>query len=343
VKKIDEKGRVVGLRKSSDKTEKTVLVTGGAGFLGSHLCTRLLKQNARVICADNLLSGRISNIAPLMTHPNFTFVEHDVIERMDVTGPLDEIYNMACPASPPRYQADPIHTFKTSVLGAINLLELARETGARILQASTSEVYGDPNISPQPEGYHGNVNTFGPRSCYDEGKRGAETLFHDYAERHGVSTKIARIFNTFGPNMRPSDGRVVSNFVIQALEGKDITVYGAGEQTRSFCYADDLLDGLMALMASPDEVNIPVNIGNPEEFTVKELAYTVLKLTGSRSKIRYEPLPVDDPQQRRPDITRAKALLGWSPRISMQEGLKRTIPYFESELRGQAAGKAVAR
>ncbi|KAJ54947.1 NAD-dependent dehydratase [Actibacterium mucosum KCTC 23349] len=335
--------RVVGLDRRAETRQKTVLITGGAGFLGSHLCQRLLAEGAKILCVDNLLSGRVTNISALMQHPDFSFWEHDVVDPLHIDGPLDEIYNMACAASPPRYQADPIHTFKTSALGAINLLDLAREKGARILQASTSEVYGDPNISPQSEDYFGNVNTFGPRSCYDEGKRSAETLFHDYAERHGVDIKIARIFNTYGPNMRASDGRVVSNFVIQALKGKPITVYGKGEQTRSFCFVDDLVDGLIRLMAAPAEVNFPINIGNPVEFTVRELAEIVLEKTGSRSALQFHPLPQDDPLQRRPDITRAEALLGWHPHVSLEKGLQQTIAYFQSELERKSARGAVGR
>lgn len=341
VKDSDWKGQVIGLKRDANRTRKTIVITGGAGFLGSHLCRRLLTPRTRVICVDSLLSGRVSNIAALMQRPNFTFIEHDVIAPLHLEGPVDEIYNMACAASPPRYQADPIHTFKTSALGAINLLDLAQEKGARILQASTSEVYGDPNISPQPEDYFGNVNTFGPRSCYDEGKRSAETLFHDYAERCGVPTKIARIFNTYGPNMRASDGRVVSNFVMQALQDRPITIYGAGQQTRSFCYVDDLVEGLIRLMAAPPEVNFPINLGNPHEFTIKELAYQVLHQTGSRSKLVYKPLPQDDPKQRRPDITRAKTLLKWQPKIALANGLRATIRYFEEDLARKAAATLV--
>lgn len=341
MKDSDWNGQVIGLKRNAKPSRKTIVITGGAGFLGSHLCRRLLTATTRIVCVDNLLSGRISNIAPLLQDPNFTFIEHDVITPLRLDGPVDEIYNMACAASPPRYQADPIHTFKTSALGAINLLDLAQEKGARILQASTSEVYGDPNVSPQPEDYFGNVNTFGPRSCYDEGKRSAETLFHDYAERCDVPTKIARIFNTYGPNMRASDGRVISNFVIQALQGAPITIYGEGQQTRSFCYVDDLVDGLIRLMGSPAEVNFPVNLGNPLEFTIKELAYQVLRQTGSRSSLVYKPLPQDDPKQRRPDITRAKTLLRWQPKIALEDGLRNIIRYFEEELARKAAASLV--
>jgi UDP-glucuronate decarboxylase len=305
-----------------------VLVTGGAGFVGGHLCDRLVAEGHTVICLDNLLTGRIANIQHLMDHPRFRFVQHDVIEPLPNLGPLDQIYNLACAASPKKYQADPIHTFKTNVLGAINLLEMAARTNACILQSSTSEVYGDPTISPQPESYHGNVNTVGPRSCYDEGKRAVETLFHDFHQTQGVRTRIARIFNTYGPGMCPTDGRVISNFVVQALFGTDITVYGDGSQTRSFCFISDLLDGLTALMAAADSLCAPVNLGNPVEFTMNELAQTVRDQVGSGSHIRHLELPVDDPKQRKPDISAARAHLGWSPKVSLAEGLANTIPYF---------------
>ena len=312
---------------------QSIIVTGGAGFLGSQLCKALVGQGHRVLSVDNLLSGRMDNIADLTGEPNFAFRWHDVVQPLAVTGPVDEIYNLACVASPPAYQSDPIHTFKTSVLGAINMLELAQAKGARILQASTSEVYGDPDISPQSEGYFGNVNSYGPRSCYDEGKRAAETLFHDFNERKGVATRIARIFNTYGPNMRPDDGRVVSNFATQAVQGEDLTIYGDGSQTRSFCYVDDMIDGLIRLMAAPDGLSRPINLGNPEEFTVRALARKILAFTGARSRIVFRDLPVDDPHQRRPDITTARAFLSWHPTISLTQGLARTIPYFETELK----------
>ncbi|NCO87766.1 MAG: SDR family oxidoreductase [Rhodobacterales bacterium] len=323
-------------RRTNSKTSdlrRTVLVTGGAGFLGSQLCDRHVALGDEVICVDNLETGRLQNIAHLLDRPNFRFVRHDVVDAFDVDEPIHLIYNLACPASPEKYQIDPIRTFKTSVYGAMNLLELARQKEAQILQASTSEIYGDPLVSPQPESYWGNVNSFGPRSCYDEGKRAAETLFHDFRERHGVRTRIARIFNTYGPRMDPRDGRVVSNFVTQALRGDDITIYGDGQQTRSFCYVDDLLDGLMALMASPADIRTPVNIGNPGEFTMRELADIVLRKTRSVSRMVFKPLPKDDPRQRRPDIRLARELLDWSPKIALNDGLDPTIAYFAAELR----------
>jgi len=312
---------------------KTIIVTGGAGFLGSYLCRLLVDASHMVICVDDLSTGRMHNIAPLQGRINFTFIHHDVVNPLSLPGPVDEIYNLACPASPPKYQIDPIHTFKTSVFGAINMLDLAMDKGARILQASTSEVYGDPEISPQPESYTGSVNTVGPRSCYDEGKRAAETLFHDYHARHGVEIRIARIFNTYGPNMSPDDGRVVSNFIMQALRGDDLTVYGTGLQTRSFCYRDDQIAGLMALMAALPGTVMPINIGNPEEFTMLELAQKVLALTESSSRLVFRDLPVDDPRQRRPEITFAKRYLGWQPTIGLDEGLARTTEHFQNELR----------
>lgn len=317
----------------SAPSEKRIIVTGGAGFVGSHLCDRLIAQGHNILCVDNLETGRMANIEHLTAHPRFEFRLHDVIVPLQVSGDVHEIYNLACPASPPKYQIDPIHTFKTSVVGALNLLDLAREKEARILQASTSEVYGDPEISPQVEDYRGSVNTFGPRACYDEGKRGAETLFHDYNDRYGVVTKIARIFNTYGPRMNPDDGRVVSNFIMQALTGRDITIYGNGAQTRSFCYVDDLVAGLIALMATPPERVSPVNLGNPGEFTILELARLVLDKTGASSGLVFETLPVDDPRQRRPDISRAAAWLGWAPTVPLSEGLDRTIAHFTQELR----------
>jgi len=302
-----------------------VLVTGGAGFLGSHLCDRLIKEGNYVICVDNLFTGSKDNIKHLLSNPNFEFIEHDVIEPLYVE--VDQIYNLACPASPPHYQYDPIKTAKTSVFGALNMLGLAKRTGARILQASTSEVYGDPEVHPQPESYRGCVNTIGIRSCYDEGKRMAETLFFDYHRQHKVDIRIIRIFNTYGPRMNPNDGRVVSNFIVQALKGEDITVYGDGTQTRSFCYVDDLIEGMYRLMNTEDFTG-PVNIGNPGEFTMLELANKVIELTGSKSKLVHRPLPSDDPLQRKPVIELAKEKLGWQPTIALEEGLKKTIEYF---------------
>ena len=306
---------------------KTILVTGGAGFLGSHLCDRLINEGNKVICVDNLYTGSLENIKHHMDNPNFSFKEHDVIEPMDVT--VDQIYNLACPASPPHYQADPIKTAKTSVFGALNLLELAKKNNARILQASTSEVYGDPQVHPQPESYRGYVNTIGIRSCYDEGKRMAETLFFDYHRQHNVDIRVMRIFNTYGPRMNPNDGRVVSNFIVQAINGEDITIYGDGTQTRSFCYVDDLIEGMYRLMNTEDFTG-PVNIGNPGEFTMLELAKKVIELTGSKSQLVYRPLPSDDPLQRKPVIELAKEKLDWEPTIMLEEGLKKTIEYFKS-------------
>lgn len=302
-----------------------VLVTGGAGFLGSHLCDRLINDGNEVLCVDNLFTGSKDNIRHLMNHPNFEFLRHDVIEPLYVE--VDQIYNLACPASPPHYQWDPIKTAQTSVLGAMNMLGLAKRTKARILQASTSEVYGDPEVHPQPESYWGHVNTIGIRSCYDEGKRMAETLFSDYHRVHGVDTRIIRIFNTYGPRMNPNDGRVVSNFIVQALKGEDITIYGDGTQTRSFCYVDDLIEGMVRMMNN-DEFLGPVNLGNPGEFTMIELAQKVIRLTDSASKIVYRPLPSDDPTQRKPVIDLAKEKLNWEPQIVLDEGLQKTIEYF---------------
>lgn len=309
---------------------KRILVTGGAGFIGSHLCKRLVDEGNDVICVDSLFTGSKQNIQELMGRPNFEFLRHDVTQPLYVE--TDQIYNLACPASPPHYQYDPIHTAKTSVLGAINLLGLAKRTHARILQASTSEVYGDPEVHPQPESYRGCVNPIGIRSCYDEGKRMAETLFFDYHRQHGVDIKVVRIFNTYGPNMNPNDGRVVSNFIVQALKGEDLTVYGDGSQTRSFCYVDDLVEGMVRMMNSREGFTGPVNLGNPGEFTMLELAEKVLALTGSKSKIVHHPLPQDDPTQRRPVIELAKQELGWEPKIMLDEGLKKTVGYFEGEL-----------
>ncbi len=305
---------------------KRVLVTGGAGFVGSFLCERLLEEGADVLCLDNFFTGTRSNIIHLLSNPHFELMRHDVTFPLYVE--VDEIYNLACPASPVHYQYDPVQTTKTSVHGAINVLGLAKRTGAKVLQASTSEIYGDPAVHPQTEDYWGNVNTIGPRSCYDEGKRCAETLFFDYHRQHKLRIKVARIFNTYGPRMHPNDGRVVSNFIMQALRGDDITVYGDGEQTRSFCYVSDLVEGLVKLMNSSDEITGPINLGNPGEFTIKELAETVIDLTGSKSTLIHKPLPQDDPKQRRPDITRAKAQLGWEPTIPLRDGLQKAIPYF---------------
>jgi len=307
--------------------KKTVLVTGGAGFVGSHLCKALLERGNHVVCIDNFISGRLSNIEPLKKNPEFDLLIHDVTEPYNFY--VDEIFNLACPASPIFYQRDPIATYKTTVLGAINALDLALRWNAKIFQASTSEVYGDALVHPQPESYWGNVNPHGVRSCYDEGKRGAESLFFDYRRKHGIRIKVARIFNTYGPNMNIDDGRVVSNFIIQALQNRDITVYGDGLQTRSFCYIDDLIRGMLALMDSDDSVTGPVNLGNPGEFTMLELAEKVLKQTGSKSRLAFLPLPGDDPRLRRPDITLAGELLGWKPEIPLDEGLKRTIEYFK--------------
>jgi UDP-glucuronate decarboxylase len=311
--------------------EKRVLVTGGSGFLGSHLCERLLAEGANVICVDNFFCGTRMNIEHLLDHKRFELIRHDVTFPLYVE--VDEIYNLACPASPIHYQRDPVQTTKTSVHGAINMLGLAKRVRAKILQASTSEVYGDPSVHPQVEEYWGNVNPIGPRSCYDEGKRCAETLFFDYRRQHGIPIKVARIFNTYGPRMHPNDGRVVSNFIVQALLGRDITVYGEGAQTRSFCYADDLVDGLVRLMGSAENVIGPINIGNPTEFTIVELASQVIELARSRSRIVHRPLPQDDPRQRRPDISKAQDILGWTPRVALKDGLVRTIAYFDELLR----------
>ncbi|EEW26445.1 UDP-glucuronic acid decarboxylase family protein [Rhodobacter ferrooxidans] len=310
--------------------QKTILVAGGAGFVGSHLCDALIGAGNHVICVDNLETGRESNVAHLFANPRFSFIRWDIIDPLPIDGPLDQIYNMACAASPPLYQKLPIHTFRTCIEGSYNLLELARQKRARILQSSTSEVYGDPEVSPQSEKYRGAVNTMGPRACYDEGKRAAETLFWEYGAHQGVETRVARIFNTYGPRMNPQDGRVVSNFVVQALTGDDITIYGDGLQTRSFAYVDDLVDGLMRLMAS--DCTQAVNLGNPGEFTMRELADMVLAQTGSKSRLVTRPLPVDDPRQRKPDIRLAQTLLGWSPTVPLEEGLTRTIAHFAAEL-----------
>ncbi len=306
-----------------------ILITGGAGFLGSHLSKRLLKEGHEVICMDNFFTGRKRNILDLVENSNFEIMRHDVTDPFKVE--CDQIYNLACPASPVHYQYNAIKTIKTSVMGAINCLGLAKRVNARVFQASTSEVYGDPTVHPQPEAYWGNVNPIGIRSCYDEGKRCAETLFMDYRRQNGIDVRIARIFNTYGPNMRPDDGRVVSNFIVQALQGHDITVYGEGEQTRSFCYCDDLIEGFIRMM-NHDETIGPMNIGNPSEFTILELAEKVINLTGSQSKIIHESLPSDDPKQRQPDITQARQVLDWEPKYSLDEGLKPTIAYFDKLL-----------
>ncbi len=302
-----------------------ILVTGGAGFLGSHLCDRLLAEGHEVVCLDNLFTGQKRNIAHLLANPRFEFVRHDVIDPFKFE--VDQIYNLACPASPPHYQFNPIKTTKTSVMGAINCLGLAKRVKARVFQASTSEVYGDPQVHPQPEGYWGHVNPVGRRSCYDEGKRCAETLFFDYHRENKVDIRVVRIFNTYGPRMHPNDGRVVSNFIVQALRGEDLTVFGEGTQTRSFCFVDDLIEGFVRFMAQNETVG-PMNLGNPGEFTMLELAELTLKLVGGRSKIVHKPLPADDPRQRQPDIALARRTLGWEPRVPLEEGLRRTIAYF---------------
>ncbi|MCA8904789.1 MAG: SDR family oxidoreductase [Hyphomonas sp.] len=308
-----------------------ILVTGGAGFIGSFLCERLLDTGAEVLCVDNFFTGRRSNVAHLLENPRFEIMRHDITFPLFVE--VDQIYNLACPASPIHYQHDPVQTTKTSVHGAINMLGLAKRVKARILQASTSEVYGDPDVHPQREDYWGNVNPIGIRSCYDEGKRCAETLFFDYYRQHKVQIKVARIFNTYGPRMHPNDGRVVSNFIVQALQGRDITIYGDGRQTRSFCFVSDLVDGLMRLMNSDDAITGPINLGNPGEFTMLELAEKVIELTGSTSKITHKPLPQDDPRKRRPDITRANEQLQWRPKVTLEDGLRPTIEYFREEIR----------
>lgn len=310
---------------------KRILITGGAGFLGSHLCDRLLSDGHEILCVDNFYTGRRANIAHLITNPYFEIMRHDICFPLYVE--VDEIYNLACPASPIHYQFDPVQTTKTSVHGSINVLGLAKRLKVKILQASTSEVYGDPKVHPQPETYWGNVNPIGPRSCYDEGKRCAETLFFDYHRQHKLKIKVARIFNTYGPRMHPNDGRVVSNFIMQSLKGGDITVFGDGSQTRSFCYVDDLIDGMIKLMNSPDDFIGPLNLGNPVEFSILELANRIIELTGSDSKVIFMPLPKDDPLQRKPDISLAQKILQWEPEVSLDEGLKKTITYFKSILK----------
>jgi UDP-glucuronate decarboxylase len=321
--------------------EKRILVTGGAGFLGSHLCERLLADGAIIVCVDNFFTGARRNIEHLLDHKHFEVIRHDVTFPLYVE--VDEIYNLACPASPIHYQHDPVQTTKTSVHGAINMLGLAKRLRAKILQASTSEVYGDPSVHPQPEDYWGHVNPVGPRSCYDEGKRCAETLFFDYRRQHNLQIKVARIFNTYGPRMHPNDGRVVSNFIVQALLGRDITVYGEGLQTRSFCYADDLINGLVRIMDTPADITGPINVGNPSEFTIIELARMVVDLVGSRSRIVHRPLPENDPKQRQPDISLAQELLGWKPRVALKEGLTKTVGYFERLLADQALRTQLAK
>jgi UDP-glucuronate decarboxylase len=315
---------------------KKILVTGGAGFLGSHLCERLLAAGHDILCVDNFFTGTKANVAHLMKHPRFELMRHDITFPLYVE--VDEIYNLACPASPIHYQFDPVQTTKTSVHGAINMLGLAKRVKAKILQASTSEVYGDPEVHPQTEAYWGRVNPVGPRSCYDEGKRCAETLFFDYWRQHRLRIKVTRIFNTYGPRMLPNDGRVVSNFVVQALRGEDITIYGDGEQTRSFCYVDDLIEAVIRVMGTPDDFTGPINIGNPTEFTIRQLAEHVLSLTDSTSQLVFKPLPIDDPKQRQPDIALAKQMLGWSPSVELKNGLEKTISYFRAQL--QAGGVA---
>jgi UDP-glucuronate decarboxylase len=327
-------------QRSPALTERRVLVTGGAGFIGSHLCERLLERGDEVLCVDNFYTGTRRNVQHLLSNPLFELMRHDVCFALYVE--VDEIFNLACPASPVHYQFDPVQTTKVSVHGSINMLGLAKRVKAKVLQASTSEVYGDPTVHPQKEDYWGNVNPIGVRSCYDEGKRCAETLFFDYRRQHRLPIKVARIFNTYGPGMHPNDGRVVSNFIIQALRNEDITIYGAGNQTRSFCYVNDLVDGLLRLMETPDEVTGPINLGNPVEFTIRQLAETVVSLTGSPSKIAYRPLPEDDPRQRCPDIGLAQNLLGWAPRVQLRDGLMKTVEYFERLLRSDPRDERLA-
>jgi len=314
-------------------SRKTVLITGGAGFLGSHLCDRLIAKGHDIICLDNFFTGTKQNIEHLLAHPRFELMRHDITFPLYLE--VDEIYNLACPASPVHYQHDPVQTTKTSVHGAINMLGLAKRLKCRVFQASTSEVYGDPSVHPQTESYWGNVNPIGPRSCYDEGKRCAETLFFDYHRQHRLEIKVARIFNTYGPRMHPNDGRVVSNFVVQALRGEPITIYGDGSQTRSFCYVDDLIEGFVRLMESPPEITGPINLGNPGEFSIRELAELAIEMTGSKSKLTFMPLPQDDPRQRRPDIALAESKLGWQPKVPLREGLGHTITYFDHLLSTQ--------
>ncbi len=317
------------------RRSRRVIITGGAGFIGSHLCDSLLQHGDEVICVDNLYTGSVRNVRPLLNHRNFRFIEHDIREPLRLQGSVDRIYNLACPASPPHYQADPVGTMRTCVIGAINMLELARQKGARFLQASTSEVYGDPEIHPQPESYVGHVNPIGPRACYDEGKRAAEAVIFDYHRLHGLEVKVARIFNTYGPRMLENDGRVVSNFIVQALRGEPITVYGSGQQTRSFCFVDDLIRGLAMLMESPDSVTGPFNLGNPQEMTIEAIAREVLARTGSKSTLQFKALPVDDPKRRKPTIDAARHVLGWQPTIPIEKGIEATIAYFTLSLATQ--------
>ena len=326
---IMTKGAVM---RPSGKMPRRIVVAGGAGFVGGHLCSRLIEDGHQVICIDNFQTGRWCNIEHLQGNDMFSLVTHDIVWPLPDVGKVDEIYNLACAASPNKYQMDPIHTFKTNVIGAMHLLDLAVRDNAKILQSSTSEVYGDPEITPQPEQYRGNVNTMGPRSCYDEGKRAVETLFHDYHHARGARARVVRIFNTYGPGMCPSDGRVISNFVVQALSGNPVTVYGDGQQTRSFCFISDLIDGLMALMAAPDGPVEAVNLGNPGEFTIDELAHNIIATLKSASVVKYLDLPVDDPKQRKPDISKAARYLRWFPKVSLAEGLRVTIPYFATEI-----------
>ena len=309
---------------------KTILITGGAGFIGSHLCRRLIEEENSVICLDNYFTGRKDNISELIKHPNFELMRHDVTFPLYVE--VDEIYNLACPASPIHYQYDPVQTTKTSVHGAINMLGLAKRTGAKIFQASTSEIYGDPTVHPQTEDYKGNVNPIGPRACYDEGKRCAETLFFDYYRQHRVNIRVARIFNTYGPRMRLDDGRVISNFIVQALRSEPVTIYGAGTQTRSFCFIDDLIDAFIRLMGTSDDITGPMNLGNPEEFTIRQLAETIIEMTGSRSELVYSEMPKDDPLQRCPDINLANSILDWNPTTKLKDGLEKTVSYFANNI-----------
>lgn len=317
-----------------DMSRKRILVTGGAGFIGSHLCRRLLEQGAEVLCLDNYYTGTRDNISPLLSQARFEAIRHDVTFPIQLE--IDEIYNLACPASPVHYQFDPVQTIKTNVHGAINVLELAKHCRAKVLQASTSEVYGDPEVHPQPESYHGHVNPIGPRACYDEGKRCAETLFFDYYRQYGVQIKVARIFNTYGPHMRPDDGRVVSNFIVQALANEPLTIFGDGSQTRSFCFVSDLVEGLIRLMETPDDVTGPINLGRPVEFTIRKLAEQIIAETGSRSELVFKDLPQDDPTQRRPDISQAQSILNWDPKIDLDAGLKTTVEYFKALLNAAA-------
>ena len=328
---------------SYDRASRRTLVTGGAGFIGSHLCDSLLQRGDTVICVDNFFTGSIRNIRPLLNHPNFQFIEHDIRNPLRIEGDLDRIFNLACPASPRHYQRDPIGTMKTCVIGIINVLELARQKSSRVLQASTSEVYGDPEVHPQPESYKGHVNPTGPRACYDEGKRAAETLMFDYHRVHGLEVKVARIFNTYGPRMLENDGRVVSNFIVQALHGEPITVYGNGNQTRSFCFVEDLVRGFELLMESPASITGPFNLGNPQELTIEEVAREVLACTNSTSQLQFRPLPQDDPKRRKPVIEAAEQLLGWRPRVPLRKGIEATVAYFALQLASGNTAVPLAR